>query len=133
MKKFLAAISTALLIVVLALTMAGCDNSGKIQRAFEKAGYEVTVTKAEDNKDLQNLLDEEQKKDINSYAIISCVEKEGLIKQSALIFKFPSADTIKEVLGEDGYNKAVESGLVNGNCYLFLPLGTDVVDIFKNA
>lgn len=129
MKKFLAALSTALLIVVLALTLSGCDNSGKIQKAFEKEGYEVTVTKADEDSTLLSMLDDEQKKDISQYSIITC--KKGL--HVASIIKFPSANTIKESVGESDYDKLVESGFVNGNCYLVFTIDTEVIGIFKNA
>lgn len=128
MKKVLTAISMVLLVVVLAMTMTGCDKSGKIKKAFEKEGYEVTVVNSKDSTVLSELLTEDQKEDIDKYEVIVCKK----LLSSATIIKFPSANDLKEVLGEDAYNKAVEAGLVNGNCYLALPLG-NVVDIFKNA
>ncbi|MCI8369867.1 MAG: hypothetical protein HFE41_01650 [Clostridia bacterium] len=132
MKKFITVLSCALLVVLLALTMAGCDASGGIKRAYEKAGYTVEVTSSKGNEWLESNLTEEQKKDLDKYAIIVCKKT----TESATIIKFPSAGAIKEVLGEDGYDKAVESGLINGNCYLLLPLGLNIpkiIDIFKNA
>lgn len=92
----------------------------------------MEVTSSKGNEWLESNLTEEQKKDLDKYAIIVCKKT----TESATIIKFPSAGAIKEVLGEDGYDKAVESGLINGNCYLLLPLGLNIpkiIDIFKNA
>lgn len=130
MRKVLVAISTAILVVILALAFAGCDNSGKIKKAYEKAGYEVTVVKADKDSEVYKLLDEEQRKDIGKYSIITC--KKDLLN-SAIIVKYPSESVMKDILGEEIYNKAVEAGLVNGSFYLSLPVGTDVIEIFKNA
>lgn len=81
---------------------------------------------------MKAILPKNRKKDLDKYAIIVCKKT----TESATIIKFPSAGAIKEALGEDGYDKAVESGLINGNCYLLLPLGLNIpkiIDIFKNA
>ena len=129
MKKVLISLSTALLVVILALTMAGCDKSGSIQKAYENEGYTVTVIDAKDSDALKTLLGEDAKDEIDKYAVYVC--SKGLITVSYV--KFPSADTIKEVLGEDGYKKATESGFVNGNCYLLVPSLAGANDIFINA
>ena len=39
MKKFIAALSTALLVVILALTLSACDKSGAIENKFKDNGY----------------------------------------------------------------------------------------------
>ncbi|MDE6504716.1 MAG: hypothetical protein K2L42_02465 [Clostridia bacterium] len=129
MKKVLVSISAALLVVLLALTMAGCDKSGNIQKAYENEGYTVTRIDAQESTALKTLLGEEAKDELDKYAVFVCTK--GL--QSVTFVKFPSADTIKEILGEDGYDKAVKSGFVNGNCYLLIPGLPGVNDIFKNA
>jgi hypothetical protein len=129
MKKFLKVLSVALLVVVLAFAFAGCDKSGSIKKAFENEGYTVTTAKAEDSTVLKSILTEEQQKNIEDYEVIVCAK--GL--QSATIIKFPSSSDIKEALGDDGYAKAEDSGYVNGNCYLAVPLSTDATKIFKNA
>lgn len=133
MKKFITAICTALLVVVLAFTLTGCDKSGKIKKAFEKEGYTVTVIKASDSKVLTDLLSEEDMKEIDEYEVFNCSKSAGLSSGIVTIIKFPSDDKLKEVLGEEAYNKAEEKGYVNGNCYLAVPLGADVVKIFKDA
>lgn len=135
MKKFLTAMATILAVVVMALTLAGCsDKSGSIKKAFEKEGFEVSAVKAEDSELLKEILTDEQEKDIDKYEVFSCLKKNGLLDtQSATIIKFPSKDEIIKAIGQEKYDKAVESGLINGNCYLLLPLGKDVVNIFKNA
>lgn len=136
MKKFFAAMATVLAVVVMAFTLAACsDASGNVKKAFEKEGFTVTAIKAEDSELLMDLLNDEQKKDVSKYEVIY-LEKQGstiLGNQSATVIKFPSKDTIIESIGQDAYDKAVEGGLINKNCYLLLPLGKDVVNIFKNA
>ncbi|MDE7163182.1 MAG: hypothetical protein K2O44_03780 [Clostridia bacterium] len=130
MKKFLTAMATVLAVVVMAFTLAACsDASGSIKKAFEKEGYTVTAIKAEDSKALMSLLDDEQKKDASKYEVFTCTKS----LQSATVVKFPSKNDIIDVIGQDAYDKAVDGGLINKNCYLLVPLGVDVINIFKNA
>lgn len=139
MKKYLKTLSIAMLVAVCAIVVAfaGCsDKAGSIKKAFEKDGYTVTEVKAEDSDVLKGLLSEEEQKDISKYSVIQCSKKDGLSSASATVIVFPSADKIKEVLGSDIYDSAVESGYVNGNCYLVLPVSLSpdkIVKIFKNA
>lgn len=43
MKKFLAGIVSALMAVLLCFSLAGCDKSADVQKAFEDKGYKVTA------------------------------------------------------------------------------------------
>ena len=54
MKKFLTTTICAILVTLLALTVAGCSMEGNVKSAFKKAGYEVTAVEAEDCKELNN-------------------------------------------------------------------------------
>lgn len=139
MKKFLATVSTVLLIAILAFTMAGCDNSGNIKKAFENEGYTVTSVKADSSeaKGLFTLMgfSEKQVKEAEKYEIIYCVK--GI--SACMIIKFPSEGDLKEFLTveKDGnkdtaaYDKAKENDEINGNC-LFIGTGSSK-DIFKKA
>lgn len=130
MKKFLTVLSTVLLVALLALTLTACgDSSGSIKKAYEKEGYTVTTADAKDNAALKTLLGEDAKDELDNYEVIVCTK--GIT--TVTIVKFPSADKLKETLGEDDYKKAEENGLVNGNCYLLIPSLPGVNDIFKNA
>lgn len=129
MKKVIAAVCSALLVVVLAFALTGCDKSGSIERAFKNAGYEVTSVKAEESSDLLKLLNDEQKKEISKYKVIAC-KKDASV---ATVIKFPSEDTLKEVLGETVYTKMEETGFINGNCYLITLDLLKALDIFRNA
>ena len=131
MKKFLAALTTALAVVVLALTLTACSNkSGSIKKAFESEGYTVTAVSGSDSKELKELLSEEQQKNIDKYEVITC--KKGLV-HVAIVFVFPSKDDLVEALGQDTYDSMVESGMINGNCYLFPTIDSEVIEIFKKA
>lgn len=144
MKKFLKAMSAALLVVILALTMAGCDKSGSIQKAFEDAEYTVTVVDTSDST-VQSLLKaaytEEQVEEINSYSIYLCVGKGvNALTGSGLFIKFPSSGDLKSFLTTEdsegnkdtsAYDKAKEDGSINGNClYVGASAGKE---IFKKA
>ena len=139
MRKYLKILSVAMLVAVcaIALAFAGCsDKAGSVKKAFEKEGYTVTEVKAEDSDILKSLLSEEEQEEISKYSVIQCSKKDGLSSASVTVVVFPSADKIKEVLGDDQYDKAVESGFINVNCYLVLPLSLSpdkIVEIFKNA
>ena len=136
MKKVLAALTTALLVVIMALTMTGCDKSGSIEKAFKNEGYEVTSQTVDEAAEKYSLLktalssmSEENRKTVGKYGAIVCTKT----LKTAIIIKFPSSDDIKEILGEDGYKNAEDSGYVNGNCWLAVPLDLDASNIFKNA
>ena len=93
MKKVLTAICSALLIAIFAFTMAGCDKSGSIKKAFEAKEYTVTSVNAQDptvQSILKSALTEEQVNKINEYEIILCVGK-GLnaLTGSGVVIKFP--------------------------------------------
>lgn len=129
MKKVLVAISTALLIVILALTFAGCGKSGQIKSAFKKAGYEITAVAVEDSKDLSGLLKtDEQKELINKYEVFTC-KRDARV---ATIIKFPSLEIMEEVLGEKTFETKTDDGYINGDCY-FVSGSTDALYVFKNA
>lgn len=137
MKKFLTALTAILAVVVMAFALAACsgDKSGSIKKAFEKDGYEITVIKPEDSDLLKGMLSEEQQKDLSKYEVFTCVKKNtlGLPVHSATVFKFPSKDDIIEAAGQEEYDEAVNSGLINGNCALYFTIDKDVINIFKNA
>lgn len=135
MKKFLRGLMVVLTVIVLATCFAGCgDKSGAIKRAFEKEGYEVTVINGADSEQLKNWLAEDKVDEIGKYEVITCTKSDSILSalDTAVIFKCPSKDEVIENMGEDAYNKAVESGYVNGNCFLF-SLSKTSLEIFKNA
>lgn len=135
MKKFLKSLLIVLAVAVMAVMFAGCgDKSGAIKRAFEKEGYEVTVINGADSETLKEWLSEEKVDEIGKYEVITCTKSDSILSalDTAVIFKCPSKDEIVENLGQEAYDKAVESGYVNGNCFLF-SLSNNSLEIFKNA
>lgn len=134
-KRVFTAVATLLAVVVMAVMLAACaDKAGSIKKAFEKQGYTITTVKAEDSAELQEMLTEEQKKDINKYEVFTCTKKNGFTDSHvAMVFKYPSKDEIIKSIGQEEYDEAVDSGFVNGNCFLTFTLDKDVIDIFKNA
>lgn len=135
MKKFLKSLLIVLAVAVMAVMFAGCgDKSGAIKRAFEKAEYEVTVINGADSETLKEWLSEEKVDEIGKYEVITCTKSDSILSalDTAVIFKCPSKDEIVENLGQEAYDKAVESGYVNGNCFLF-SLSNKSLEIFKNA
>ncbi|MDE6585589.1 MAG: hypothetical protein K2K80_02795 [Clostridia bacterium] len=143
MKKFISAISIALLTVILAFTLAGCDKSGAIEKAYEDNGYTVKITTTAENATVKNListiLTEEQKKEIDKYALIYASKL--LPPEGVVIIKFGSSGDLKDFLtieDKDGnkdtsaYDAAKDAGHINGNCY-FIVGGKDALNIFKNA
>lgn len=119
----------AALITIMALTAVGCSQSGTVKAAFKDAGYEITSVKAEDCKELTDLLKtDEQKAEIEKYEVFTCEQN----KRTATVIKFPSVEVMTEVLGENTYKSKLEGGYVNGDCYL-VKYCTDALYVFKNA
>ena len=134
LKKILVILTAALLV----LSLASCDKSGSIKKAFEKEDYTVTVVDA-NNGTVKNLLDlalsDDQMEKIAEYEII--LVSNGLLNTAAII-KFPSAGDLKDFLTveKDGkkdteaYDTAKENGKINGNCLLIG--GSDEVEEIFN-
>ena len=141
MKKFLVGIVSAMVAVLLCFSLAGCDKSADIKKAFEKEGYTVTVvdTNNDTAKGLLSVaLTSEQIEKVGEYGIYLCTGK--LLQTPALYIKFSSSGELKDFLTveKDGnkdtsaYDSAKEKGFINGNCYL-LPTVGKPLEIFKNA
>lgn len=140
MKKFLKILSAALLVVVLAFALTGCDKSGSIKKAFEDQGYSVSVVNSENSTVvslISSTLTEEQKKDLANYEIILCSKTISV----AVIIKCGSEGDLKEFLtteDENGkkdtssYDKAKEDGCINGNCYI-ITASAGAKEIFQKA
>lgn len=134
MKKIISKILAFLGALVLVFSLAGCDKSNAVKKAFEKADYKVEVV----DKDhyladaFLDSLDEEDRKDAEKYEFIFV--SSGL--KVGMVIKYPSTKDLKEALNTednpDGYKEAKEEGYVNGNCFLST-LSSDVKEIFKNA
>ena len=139
MKKLLVGVVSALMAVLLCLSLTGCDKSGNIKKAFEDEGYTVTVVNT-DNDTAKSLLSvaltKEQVEKAGEYGIYLCTGK----AVPALYIKFSSAGELKDFLTveKDGkkdttaYDNAKEKGFINGNCYL-LPTVGKPLEIFKKA
>lgn len=134
MKKIISKILAFLGALVLVFSLAGCDKSNAVKKAFEKADYKVEVV----DKDhyladaFLDSLDEEDRKDAEKYEFIFV--SSGL--KVGMVIKYPSTKDLKEALNTEknpeGYKEAKEEGYVNGNCFLST-LSSDVKEIFKNA
>jgi len=134
MKKIISKILAFLGALVLVFSLAGCDKSNAVKKAFEKADYKVEVV----DKDhyladaFLDSLDEEDRKDAEKYEFIFV--SSGL--KVGMVIKYPSTKDLKEALNTednpDGYKEAKEEGYVNGNC-LLSTLSDDVKEIFKKA
>ena len=141
MKKFLCGLSMALLTIILAFTLTGCSKAGSIKKAYENEGYTVESHSASEE-DLKSAgLSDEDAKDASSYEIYLVYDKVTGKVPVATYVKYPSASKLKDsltVTKDDGskdtsvYDKAVETGNVNGDCWLILGAGK-LLEIFKNA
>ncbi len=138
MKKIISKILAFLGALVLVFSLAGCDKSNAVKKAFEKAEYSVEVIDENNSyvKSFLNSLDEDDRESVEDYEFIF-VGKGLLNANSAIIIKFPSAKDLKEALNteknENGYKEAKEAGVVNGNCYLVFATTEEAKEIFNKA
>lgn len=143
MKKIIVGVVTALLTVILCLSLSGCDKSDKIKSAFESEGYNVTIVDTNNDtakKLLSAALTQEQIEKVGEYGIYLCTGTGLSSLVPAVYIKFSSASELKDFLTveKDGekdtaaYDTAKEKGYINGNCYL-LPIVGKPLEIFKNA
>lgn len=146
MKKFLTALCTSLLVVILAIGLAGCSKADKIKSAYEEAGYKVVTATVKDNNEAKSALKalgltDDDLKEAENWEVISATKVSLSDGGTALVLKFPSSGDVKNFLTiekDDGskdttaYDKSVENGNVNGDCLLLIGVG-GAKDIFKNA
>ena len=147
MKKIVK-ITSLLLVLTLCLFAMACSSYGKLERAFEKEGYTVSETMKGIMEDYQNSLKEEgEETPITVHAL-----SKGITV--VIIFEFKATDDLKEKYADSAtmqgvvediknsedanaiYDKLVEEGYVNGNCFVFTtnPFAVDAVkNIVKNA
>ena len=144
MKTVLKNVVLILTAVALLVSLASCDKSGSIKKAYEKADYEVAAYAgdSEEGKKFAKIagLTDEEKEELADYELIIVNKKaddsktglDGIIADlgtlipDAIIIKFPSAGDLKDFLiteDEDGnkdtsaYDAAKEAAKINGNCY----------------
>ena len=146
MKKVLAGIATALLTVILCLTMAGCDKSGNIKKAFEDEGYTVTEMTTKDNSSVETILSafltKDQIAEVGEYSAYIVSQKIAIVDTPVAVYiKFSSSSELKDFLtteDSDGkkdtskYDEANKQGWINENC-LIITVIPKVLEIFKNA
>ena len=154
MKKYLSLICTALIVVLLALTFAGCNKEGDVKAAFKKAGYEVTYVNPEDCDEISGLISTyitnatagEKAKQITKEEVIKKLKVYTCTNENrkAAFVKFPKAKDVELALGENVYKTKSSGGYVNENCYLlascrikgnsfFSSVNYDALYIFQNA
>lgn len=132
MKKFLKALTAVLAVVVLTVALVGCgDKYGSIKKAYENEGYTISEIAVKDKEsELKTILNSEQYESIKDGKMMSCSKNFGY----AFVITLGSTDKIKDFYGsEEEYNKAVESGYVNGNCVLLFGSTPAVREIFTKA
>lgn len=154
MKKYLTLICAALLVLMLALTFAGCNKEGDVKAAFKKAGYEVTYVNPEDCDDITSLISTyitnatagDESKQITQEEVIKKLKVYTCTNQNrkAAFVKFSKAKDVELALGENVYNTKKTGGYVNENCYLLTSckikgvsfvssINYDALYIFQNA
>lgn len=146
MKKFLKRLAAVALVLVGALSLASCDKSSSIKKAYEKEEYTVSETKMDDvyntplvgtivKSAIESNYNENQRKEIASYSVIFAYKGTNY----ALIVKFPGSGDVKDFLtteDSDGkkdtsaYDSAKDNGSINGNC-LLLVASNAAKEIFK--
>lgn len=128
MKKFTRIFALTLVLSLVLLSLASCDKSDSIKKAFEEEGYTVSVisTKNEKAEAIFTLLGytEDEIEEISEYELIYC--SNGILK-SALIVKYPSAGELKDELIDEGskayYEEEKDDGKIRGNCHLIYGIG----------
>lgn len=125
---------TAILaVVIMAVALVGCgDKYGSIKKAYENEGYEISeVIVSERESELKTYISTEQYNKIKDGKLLYCTKNVVL---NAFVVTMGSVDKVKDFYGsEEDYNKAVESGYVNGNCVLLFGSTSAVREIFKKA
>ena len=127
MKNLRSILALALVLSLALLSLASCDSSKTIKKAFEDEGYTVSIISAKNDKAkaIFTLLNytEDEIEEISEYELILCTN--GL--KSALIVKYPSAAELKEELIDEGskayYEEQKAEGKINGNCHLIYGIG----------
>ncbi len=137
MKKALQIFVTILALSIL-FTMTACSNYGKIQKAYEEAGWTVIEQSDEEKEEYTEGAEEEGIKIISHF-----FKSDDLIPATAYILEFDcSKDEMVAYINDNAVLLAIvgnpeESDKVNGNC-VYIPSLSDAVsgeafEIFKKA
>ncbi len=120
--------------------LASCDKSGSIKKAYENAGYTVSIVDWEQvfaPSLAAGTITLEHLKNFEKYEFFK-VSKDYIV---VYIVKFPSSGELKKFFTDEKntsrFDNAIENGNINGNCWLVPNSSNDpfneAKDIFKNA
>lgn len=138
MKTFTKILALALVVVMSVVMLVSCSTYGKIEKAFEDAGY--TLQNADNEKTGTIETDD----GVITYTIHTFQkEGEGILGgitqglSTAVVWEFGSDKDLAKAMAENEdmmklLEDAQESDLVNGNCFL-MTLNPDAVEIFKGT
>lgn len=138
MKNTVRILALMLVLVMSVMLLVSCSTYGTIKKDFEEAGYTLQ------NEDNEKTGEIETEDGVITYTIHS-FQKEGSgilgsITQglsTAVIWEFSSDKDLAKAMAEnedmmDALEKAQESELVNGNCFL-LTINPDAIEIFNQS
>ena len=145
MKTFTKILALALVVVMSVVMLVSCSTYGKIEKAFEDAGYtlqnadnEKTGTIETDDGVITYTIHTFQKEAEDSDSILGdIIGGIGEAASTAVVWEFSSDKDLAKAMAENEDMKelledAQESDLVNGNCFL-MTLNPDAVEIFKGT
>lgn len=138
MKNTVRILALMLVLVMSVMLLVSCSTYGTIKKDFEEAGYTLQ------NEDNEKTGEIETEDGVITYTIHS-FQKEGSgilgsITQglsTAVIWEFSSDKDLAKAMAEnedmmDALEKAQESELVNGNCFL-ITINPDAIEIFNQS
>jgi major membrane immunogen (membrane-anchored lipoprotein) len=138
MKNTVRILALMLVLVMSVMLLVSCSTYGTIKKDFEEAGYTLQ------NEDNEKTGEIETEDGVITYTIHS-FQKEGSgilgsITQglsTAVIWEFSSDKDLAKAMAEnedmmEALEKAQESELVNGNCFL-ITINPDAIEIFNQS
>ncbi|MCI8343299.1 MAG: hypothetical protein HFE25_02500 [Clostridia bacterium] len=143
MKKKGIFLTVILLAVAMLTLLCGCSAYGKIQSAYEKAGYEEQESVPNAQKDALKAIMGEDYENVCTVHVMTRTP-EGLADigktNVVIILEFKSNDAIKEEIDKreglknllkDSAEDLQQSKIVSGNCVLIINVGFDMANAYS--
>lgn len=144
MKNFVKVLAVMLVLVMSVTCLVSCSTYGGIKKDFEEAGYVLQNADDEKTGEIKtedgvitytiHTFQKESKDNSGLGAIIGGI---GSALSTAVIWEFSSDKDLAKAMAEnedmkEALNKAQESELVNGNCFL-LTINPDAIEVFNQS
>ncbi len=144
MKRFVKVVALMLVLVMAITCLISCSTYGGIKKDFENAGYVLQNADSEKTGEIKTddgvityTIHTFQKESSDNSGLGAIIGGITSTLSTAIVWEFSSDKDLQKAMAEnddmkEALNKAQQSELVNGNCFL-LTINPDAIEIFNQS